>query len=143
MRALLDINIWIALFDMDHAFAERANDWIAQERPDIASCPLIENGVARIMSSAGYSKAVRQSVADITSLLRQACAHTDHQFWPDDLTLRDSQVFDVTRLHGSRQITDAYLLALAMAHGGRFVTFDGAIPLSAVHGAAKKHLLVL
>lgn len=143
MRALLDVNVWIALFDTDHAFAQRANDWIAQERPAIATCPLIENGVARIMSSTGYSAQVKQSVADITSLLQQACAHGDHQFWPDDLSLRDSQVFDVTRLHGSRQITDAYLLALAIAHGGRFVTLDGAIPLSAVRSAAKKHLLVL
>ena len=50
---------------------------------------------------------------------------------------------DVTRLHGPRQITDAYLLALAVAHGGCFVTFDGAVPLSAVPRAQKKHLRVI
>lgn len=143
MRALLDVNVWIALFDTDHSFAQRANDWIARERPAVATCPLIENGVVRIMSSPGYSAQIKQSVADVASLLQQACANCDHQFWPDDLSLRDSKVFDVTRLHGSRQITDAYLLALAVAHGGCFVTFDGAIPLSAVRSAMKRHLRVL
>ena len=143
MRALLDVNVWIALLDADHSLAQRANDWVARERPAIATCPLVENGVARIMSGTGYSAQLKQSVADIASLLRQACANGDHQFWPDDLSLLDAQVFDVTRLHGSRQITDAYLLALAVANGGRFVTFDGSIPLSAVKGAAKPHLLLL
>jgi hypothetical protein len=67
----------------------------------------------------------------------------DHQFWPDDVSLRDAKIFDVTRLHGPRQITDAYLLALAIAHHGRFVTLDGNVALSTVRGATKKHLFVL
>lgn len=143
MRALFDVNVWIALFDNDHTFSKRVNDWVTRERPTIATCPLIENGVVRIMASTGYSAMAKQSAADITAMLRKACTHGDHEFWPDDLTLRDAQVFDVTRLHGSRQITDAYLLALAIANSGRFVTLDGAIPLSAVRGATNKHLLVL
>lgn len=43
----------------------------------------------------------------------------------------------------SRQITDAYLLALAVEHGGRFVTLDRGIPLGAVGGALAKHLVAL
>jgi toxin-antitoxin system PIN domain toxin len=143
MRALLDVNVWIALLDSDHAFAERANAWFARERPTIATCPLTENGVARIMSSSGYSAKGRQSVAAISALMHEACAANDYEFWPDDVSLLDAGVFDVGRLHGSRQITDAYLLALAIRKGGRFVTFDEAIPLSAVRGASKRHLLVL
>ena len=143
MRALLDVNVWIALLDTEHTFAQRVNDWIAGEKPAIASCPIVENGVVRIMSSTGYSQRVKLSALEIATLLIKACLHVDHQFWPDDCSLRDSQTFDLTRLHGSRQITDAYLLALAIAHGGRFVTLDDAIVLSAVRGASKKHLLVL
>ncbi len=143
MRALLDVNVLIALFDADHAFAERANAWVARERPAIATCPLTENGVVCIMSSAGYSIRAKQPIAAIAALLREACRVNDHEFWPDDISLRDESVFDMTRLHGPRQITYACLLALAIAHGGRFVTFDDAIPLSAVRGATKKHLLVL
>jgi hypothetical protein len=143
MRALPDINVWIALLDSDHALAERANAWIAPERPAIATCPLTENWVARIMSSAGYSASGRQSVTAIAALMHEACAANDHEFWPDDVSLLDATVFDVGRLLGPRQITDAYLPALAFGKGGRFVTFDEAIPLSAVRGASKRHLLVL
>ncbi|MFN0300236.1 MAG: TA system VapC family ribonuclease toxin [Burkholderiales bacterium] len=143
MRALLDVNVWIALLDHDHVFAVRCNKWIASERPAIATCPIIENGVIRIMSSAGYSSRFKASAADVADLLGKACSNNDHAFWPDDLTLRNKRQFDVARLHGPRQITDAYLLALAVAKGGRFVTLDAAIPLSPVRGASKDHLIVL
>jgi len=48
-----------------------------------------------------------------------------------------------TSILGSRQITDAYLLALAVRNRGRFVTFDRAAPLDAVEGATAGHLVVL
>lgn len=44
---------------------------------------------------------------------------------------------------GHRQVTDAYLLALAMKHGGRFVTFDARVALQTVVGAEGKHLTVI
>ena len=69
--------------------------------------------------------------------------HELHEFWPCELSLLDERLVDPTRLHGSRQVTDAYLLALAVTRGGRFVTFDGSAPLSAVHGAGGEHLVVL
>ena len=53
------------------------------------------------------------------------------------------QVFDTTRLHNPLQLTDAYLLALAVSRGGRLVTFDNAIGSHAVHGAGQNHLLVV
>jgi hypothetical protein len=143
VRALLDVNVLVALFDTDHAFAERANAWIARERPAVATCPLTENGVVRIMGGSSYSARTKQPMTAIVALLREACEVNDHEFWPDDISLRDEKVFDMTRLHGPRQITDAYLLALATKHGGRFVTLDDAIPTSAVRGATKEHLLVL
>jgi hypothetical protein len=40
-------------------------------------------------------------------------------------------------------VTDIYLLALAVEHGGRFVTFDRSVPLSAAKGAGWEHLVVL
>jgi hypothetical protein len=143
MRALLDINVWIALFDTDHAFAARANAWVAAEKPAIATCPLVENGVVRIMCQPGYSSRAKLSIPTIVSLMRQACEANDHEFWPDDVSLRDPAALDVARLHGPRQITDAYLLALAVANKGRFVTFDESVPLSAVRGAGRKNLLVV
>jgi len=52
-------------------------------------------------------------------------------------------VVDSARIHGPKQVTDVYLLALAVRHSGRFVTFDGAVPLSAVLRAEKEHLVVI
>lgn len=75
--------------------------------------------------------------------LGEATASPHHEFWPDDVSLLDARVADAARIHGPRQITDLYLLALVVQHGGQFVTFDGSIPLEAVRQAEKKHLLVL
>lgn len=143
MRALLDVNVWISLLDPDHGFADRANAWFARERPAVATCPIVENGVVRILSSPGYSPKLRRPIATIAAMLAAACARNDHEFWADDVSLRDPGSIDATRLHGPRQITDAYLLALAVAHDGCFVTFDGAVPLSAVPAARKQHLRVV
>ncbi len=55
----------------------------------------------------------------------------------------DSDVVDSTRIHGPRQLTDIYLLALAAQHDARLVTFDTGIPLAAVKKATTKNLLIL
>ncbi len=143
MRALLDVNVWIALLDDSHVFSQRANEWLVQAQPQVATCPIVENGVIRILSSPAYSREVQLTPAAVAAHLRSACARLDHEFWPDDLTLRDEKQFNFERLHGHRQITDAYLLALAVHHAGQLVTFDAALSLTAVRGAAKRHLVVL
>jgi predicted nucleic acid-binding protein len=59
------------------------------------------------------------------------------------VSLLDATRMQHARMHGHRQLTDLYLLALAVHHGGRFVTFDAQIPLSAVRGATRDHLVSL
>ncbi len=66
-----------------------------------------------------------------------------HAFWPDDASILDEKIFDRTRILGSRQLTDAYLLALSVGHQGRFVTFDKGVDLAMVRGAERRHLLTL
>jgi len=144
VRALLDVNLVIALLDADHVFHERAHRWwAANARQGWASCPLTENGVVRVMSNSSYSAAARFAPAQLISRLRGFADQTDHEFWPDGLSLRDATVFDESRLHSSRLITDQYLLALAARHRGRLATFDQGIPLSAVQGATSAHLCVV
>ncbi len=55
----------------------------------------------------------------------------------------DATIMDRSRLHDPRQITDAYLLALAVAHGGHFVTFDRSLSVAVVRGATEDQLTVL
>jgi len=64
-----------------------------------------------------------------------------HAFWPADISLLNT----VDRAHvlGPKQVTDLYLLALAVHHGGRFVTFDRRISHHAVASATRQQLVVL
>ena len=73
--------------------------------------------------------------------LGQAASAGYHQYWPDDPSLTDTAVFIHTELLGPKQITDRYLLALAVKNGSRFVTFDCAIKPTAVIGASARHLV--
>lgn len=143
MRALLDVNVWIALFDDAHQFSDCANQFIARPGVKIATCPLVENGVIRVMSSPHYSRQGVLSIQVVRERLRQACHEQDHEFWPDDVSLRDDDRFNFARVQGHNQITDLYLLALAVHRQGCLVSFDQGIALSSVHGAAAKHLLML
>jgi uncharacterized protein len=142
MRALLDVNVLIALLDADHTMHQRATQWFATEAANgWASCPITQNDCIRIMSHPGYPNS--RPVNDIIERLREPCSASVHEFWPDDLSLLDPATVESTRIHGPRQITDLYLLALAFQHGGRLVTFDESISTDAVRGAVTKHLLTL
>ena len=142
MRALLDVNVLIALLDADHSLHPSASEWFSSRaRAGWASCPITQNGCVRIMSHPGYPNAL--SVRAVTERLREACASAQHEFWPDDVSLLDAKIVDAARIHGPRQLTDLYLLALAVRHGGQFITFDAAVARDAVKGAEKKHLLLL
>ena len=144
MRSLLDANVLIALVDPDHAFYTRAHSWMAARMGDgWASCPLTQNALIRIVSSLGYSMARRFSVGELTTLMTEMIGKTDHEFWPDHISLLDSSLFAHERILGPRQITDIYLLALATKNGGRLVTFDERIPLSSVNGATSSNLCVI
>ena len=142
MRALLDVNVLIALLDSDHVSHAAALHWLADHGGNgWASCPITQNGCIRIMSHHAYPNP--QPVQAIVQRLHAATQHEAHQFWADDLSLLDARHLTPARIHGSRQLTDAYLLALAVQHEGCLVTFDRAVVRSAVPGATPAHLVVL
>jgi len=143
MRALLDVNVIIALLDPDHAFHERAHEWwAANTKEGWASCPLTENGVVRIMSNPAYSQIARFTPGDLIDRLRQFTSQSNHEFWADEISLRDENFFVAKYIHSSRHLTDLYLLALATKHRGRLATFDQGILLSAVCDAKPSNLCV-
>ena len=141
-RLLLDVNVWLALFDGRHAHHRIANELMASTPLKIATCPLIENGVFRILSMPNYFLG-RLTFPQIRETMQKVCAQVDHQFWPDDLSLRADDALDWSRVTGHNQITDAYLLALAVKHGGCFASFDQKIALSSVRNAQAHHLSIL
>lgn len=142
MRALLDVNVLIALLDADHISHDAAVRWFAANAANgWASCPITQNGCVRIMSHPGYPGA--PAVSDIVRKLHRASIERVHEFWPDDVSVLNDQVIDATHVHGPRQLTDVYLLALAVSHGGVLVTFDRSIAIDAVRGATSASLVVL
>jgi hypothetical protein len=136
-RFLLDVNVVIALIDPTHMQHDPAHDWFgAVGRKAWATCPLTENGVLRIVGHMRYpnSPGNPAMVAELMSVL---IALGGHEFWPDDISLLDDQRVDAARLLESKQVTDAYLVALAVAHGGKLATFDRHIVGSAVKGGTR------
>jgi toxin-antitoxin system PIN domain toxin len=142
MRALLDVNVLIALHDRDHVHHTLAGEWLeARSQQGWASCPLTQNGCLRIMSQSGYSNP--QPLALLLQMLQTSTLASFHQFWPDDVSVLDDAHFRHAHINSPRQLTDLYLLGLAVKNQGCLVTFDQRIPLSAVPGALVEHLVVL
>ena len=143
MRLLCDVNVWIALLDDDHVFNDRARAVFSRRGLKIATCPLVENGVVRVLNAPRYGHVGPLGFTPVRDKLVQICAAHDHAFWPDDVSLIDAKQVDTTRVHGARQVTDTFLLALAVRHGGRLVSFDAGIAVAAVRGATVRHLVTL
>ena len=142
MRALFDISVLLALFDQDHIRHAHVRAWYLSERKHgWASCPLSQNGFLRIVSQRSYSSP--RSIADALLVLRAATTRTEHAFWPEDISILDPARIDHAFMLGPKQITDVYLLALAVKNNGRLVTLDTAVPLAAAKGAKPENLVAL
>ncbi len=141
--ALLDVNVLVALFDPDHVHHEPAHRWFAENCVlGWATCPLTENGVVRILSNPAYSRAPGQA-ASVLRNLQVFCHSIEHVFWPDEVSLRDADLFDVGAPPVHRQVTDIYLLGLAVRSGGRLATFDRSIPITKVREATPDCLALI
>ena len=142
MRALLDINVLLALLDRDHVLHEQGRRWFEQAvRHGWASCAVTQNGFARILSQPGYPSPVPTETA--IGLLDAATSAGHHEYWRGDVSILDETLFDHSRIHGPRQLTDVCLLGLAARHGGRLVTLDQTIALDSVRTARPDNLVVL
>jgi uncharacterized protein len=141
-RFLLDVNVLISLIDPAHIQHDRAHEWFAQfGKKSWASCPLTENGVLRIVGHSRYPSSPGTPAA-VAELMTSFLALPGHEFWPDDVTLFDRGRVHSDRLLSSGQVTDAYLLALAAAHGGQLATFDRNLVTDAVvNGSVSLHLI--
>ncbi|MCW1922391.1 PIN domain-containing protein [Luteolibacter arcticus] len=140
MIALLDISVLIARADPGHQFHARAGAWLRRQKQlEIASCPLTENGFLRIYGHPSYpgGPGSPEGAAKDLAILRN---RSDHRFLPDSVSLLDRSI----SLSGSgvSQLTDLYLLALAVHHSAQFVTLDHRIPAQLVQGG-KSSLIVI
>jgi len=142
VASLLDVNVLVASVYEWHSSHKQAHAWWRQSsgRP-WASCSLTEAGFVRIISSRSFHQNP-VAVGEAIQLLAELTQRPGHRFWPMDINLQDTvQPFE-KRLVGHQQVTDAYLLGLAVQNRGQLVTLDRGI--EALAGSEfGKHLLVL
>ncbi len=108
-----------------------------------ATCPITEQGFVRMVSNAAYMNPAPGVGSALNLLEKTNEASRNHQFWADDLPLSALSSSIRRRLQGPKQITDAYLLALAMHHKAKLVTFDRRIEVLAPEGSAEREVLVI
>jgi toxin-antitoxin system PIN domain toxin len=134
-RYLLDVNVVIALVDPMHVHHERAHRWFAG-RSGSAWCtsPVVQNGALRILAHPNYPNT--QSMPAVVMSLSSLVSHPEHEFVADSVSLLTGDVRR-ERLLSSAQVTDSYLLALAVASGAQLVTFDTKLVTIAVPGGAE------
>jgi len=131
---LLDVNVLIALIDPTHISHDTTHDWFDDEgRNSWATCPIVENGVMRIVAHPRYPN-TPGSPAVVASVLRGFKTQPGHVFWQDDISLLTADHIEPDQLLSHGQITDTYLLALAVAHGGRLASLDHRLSVLAVRG---------
>lgn len=111
---LLDANALIALTLTDHEHHRRAASWaITVDR--IALCPIVEGSLVRFLVRLGQGQATAKALLD------GLYASPRCEFWPDAVSYRDA---DLGHVVGHRQVTDAYLVAIAASRDARLATFD-------------------
>lgn len=90
MRALLDINVIVAMMDPQHIFHDRAHEaWENLQKEGFATCPLTENGTLRILSNESYPGSENYGIIDIIERIKMLNGISDHEFWPDDISILD------------------------------------------------------
>lgn len=114
MSHLLDVNFLLACGWNSHARHTDARGWL-ERRPAFATCPFAELGFLRVSMSPAY----RASCADALAALGNMTSRKQARFLGADLP--------AARLPGlthHAEVTDAYLVELARAHGLKLATLD-------------------
>lgn len=138
-RHLLDVNVLIALVEPTHVHHRLVMKWFNTPGLDWGVCAFSESGFLRIATN---PKAGSYTVEEATVLLAGLANHPGYRFWPVSAGWSVLSEPFLDRVFGHQQITDAYLLGLAIKEHGILVTMDKAIKFLAGE-RYRKHLLVL
>ncbi len=124
---LLDVNVLIAMAWPAHRAHEKVQEWLAHHaREGWATCPLTQTGFVRIISNPAFSPSAL-TPAHALALLYANLGHSAHRFWADEISFSQALEPFHPRLAGHQQVTDAYLLGLAMHKKGKLATMDRAV----------------
>jgi toxin-antitoxin system PIN domain toxin len=139
IRFLLDVNVLLALTEPGHIHHRQAMKWFSQAELDWGMCPFTEAGFLRVSTN---GRASSYSMDDAEQVLAGFSTLPGYRFWP--ITAGWSEMVRPFRrsIFGHQQVTDAYLLGIAIHGDGVLVTFDKAIRHLAGE-RYQKHVMVL
>ncbi|WP_263354475.1 TA system VapC family ribonuclease toxin [Acidicapsa acidisoli] len=139
---LLDINVLLGIAWQDQQSHTTVFPWFKSTgRQNFATCAISQSGFVRISSSVQFRPnpvSIKEAFQALTTLIEMP----GHTFWPIDIGILEATASFADKLFGPLQLTDAYLLGLAITNGGTLVTRDRAIPQLAGKAFAK-HVLLL
>ncbi|HEY0757627.1 MAG TPA: TA system VapC family ribonuclease toxin [Acidisarcina sp.] len=124
---LLDVNVLVAMVWPQHAFHARTNEWFETlSRPRWATCCFTEAAFVRLLSNSSFASPTLTTLS-ASDLLVANLQRAGHQFWPVDISFAEAIAPFSSKIAGYRQVTDAYLLGLAIHRRGKLATMDRAI----------------
>jgi len=134
---LLDANVLVALAWPEHTAHDQVGRWFDKWAKDgWATCPFTQSALLRILTNPAFS-ANALSIQNAVSVLETNVNRPGHQFWAATISMVEAMSRVRGRLTGHRQITDAYLVALAMHHSGKLATLDRGIGSLAPKGVVE------
>ena len=126
-KSLLDLNVLIALTDTEHKFHQKARNWLASSgRGRLGICPLTEAGFLRVTTNPAYRPGPR-TMEQATAILQSLQGYPGYCYWAIDESWVTLTAPLAARIFGHQQVTDAYLLGLAIKEKLALVTFDKGI----------------
>lgn len=137
-RYLLDVNAFVALVDEDHVHHAAMTAWFNKRGLQWGMCAFTEAGFLRYATRPTTGN---MSMAEATMILEEMARLPGYHFYPLTHDWRTLTQPFARRLHGYRQVTDAFLLGLAVQEGLVLATFDRGVEHLA--GEHAEHVMVL
>ncbi len=128
-RNLLDLNVLIALTEPGHQHHRDARQWFTSSgKQGWGICPITEMGFLRVTTNPAFTSGPR-TMKQAIAVLQALRGYPGFKYWE---IREDANWVNVTapiaeRILGHQQVTDAYLLGIAIKEDGVLVTFDKAI----------------
>lgn len=133
---LVDVNVLIARLFEGHEHHRAAVEWFDTPGLQWALCPWTEAGFLRYATRPG-----RLDMGEATGILEELAQHRGYHYHAVAHDWRTLTQPFFQKLHGHKQITDAYLLGMAIHDGLVLVTFDQRIAHLAEAHSRHVHIL--
>lgn len=141
---LLDVNLLLGLFWPSHIFHIAALEWFVEfEHSGWATCPMTESGFLRVLSNPVFTAGGPPFQEAFELLTECKRGNANHRFWQHGTEVENLPRSLISRITHRDQLTDAYLIALALEKGGRLVTFDRRMIRLAPEGTPEREALVI